>query len=130
MCELMRRYDETINLIIPERVFFFSATQTTCLDGSWVTRQFHINWDKANPSIDAVPYDLRHNYAIQNINSWIDKGFEFDSKLHYLCHSMGHSTIQSTLHYYSLVPYLADIIYTKTNKELDEMIPEICYEES
>lgn len=130
MLSLMKNYDSAIERIVPNRVYFFPASQNTCHNGNWVTRNFHINWDKANPGAHAVPYDFRHNYAISNINNWIDQGFDFDSKLYYLSKSMGHSSIKSTLVYYHLVPFMADLIYEKTNDELEEMIPEIVYEES
>lgn len=129
MLSLMKQYDAEIDSVVPDRVYFFPKTQDAGFSGSWVTRNFRINWDRANPDTPAVPYDLRHNYAITNINSWTDQGFEFNSKLFFLSKSMGHSTIQSTLVYYSLVPYMADLIYEKTNHEFEEMIPEILYEE-
>lgn len=130
MLALMRKYDEAIDVVIPNRFYFFPASKDTGHDGGWVTRNFHINWDKANPGVPAVPYDLRHHYAITNINSWVNKGFEFNPKLYYLSKSMGHSTIQSTLGYYNLIPYMADLIYEKTNDDMEKMIPEIMYEES
>lgn len=130
MLALMKKYDEAINLIIPDRLYFFPKTKETGHNGGWVTRNFHINWDKANPGIPAVPYDLRHNYAITNINAWMNIGFESNTKIHYLSKSMGHSTIQSTLVYYSLIPYMAELIYKNTNDEMERMIPEILYEES
>lgn len=42
---------------------------------------------------------------------------------------MGHSSIESTLHYYSIVPRLADILREKTEKGIDAILPEVPYEE-
>jgi integrase len=69
---------------------------------------------------------LRHNYAIENINSWTDDGFGFNQKLHALSKSMGHSAIESTKYYYSLVPRLAIVLAEHTNES--EVIPEAPYE--
>jgi hypothetical protein len=60
------------------------------------------------------------------INSWTDDGFGFHQKLHALSKSMGHSVIESTKYYYSLVPRLADVLAEHTNE--DETIPEVRYE--
>ncbi len=64
-----------------------------------------------------------------NINSWPEDPFEFNARLHYLSKSMGHSSIESTLHYYSIVPRLADILREKTEKGMDAILPEVPYEE-
>lgn len=74
----------------------------------------------------ATAYALRHNYAIENINGWTDYGFNFNDKLLYLSKSMGHSVIESTKYYYSLVPRLADVLASHTDE--DETIPEVSYE--
>ncbi len=86
-------------------------------------------WDKYNNS-HATAYELRHHYAIENINLWTDEGFGFDAKLLYLSKSMGHSTLESTKYYYSLVPGLADILEEKTGKDFESIVPEVDYEES
>lgn len=73
---------------------------------------------------------ITHNYAIENINRWREDGFEFSDKLHYLSKSMGHRGIASTLHYYSIVPRLADTIQIKTEKDFNLIVPEVAYEEA
>lgn len=73
---------------------------------------------------------LRHHYAIENINRSTDEGFGFDAKLLYLSKSMGHSTIESTKYYYSLVPKMADILEEKTGMDFKSIVPEVVYEES
>lgn len=40
-----------------------------------------------------VPYEIRHNYAVENINGWTGIGFDFNAKLLYLSKSMGHSVL-------------------------------------
>lgn len=74
-------------------------------------------------------YFLRHHYAITNINSWVDDGFEFNDKLHNLSKSMGHRSIESTRYYYSIVPRLADTLREKTETGFNIIVPEVVYDE-
>lgn len=125
MLELMREYDGAISKMYPDRTYFFPARGDKCHKKQWVSVNFKRLWGKSNSSY-AVPYELRHNYAIENINRWTDDGFDFNQKLHSLSKSMGHRVIESTKYYYSLVPRLADVLAKHTNE--DEVIPEVAYE--
>jgi len=125
MLRLMREYDAAIKKMYPDRLYFFPARSSKCHTKQWVSVNFKKFWERSNSSY-AVPYEFRHNYAIENINSWIDDGFDFNQKLYSLSKSMGHSVIESTKYYYSLVPRLADVMAALTNE--DEVIPEVPYE--
>jgi integrase len=126
MLALMRKYDIAINKQCPDRTFFFPADKDTCYNSKWVINNFRLIWRKSNNSI-ARTYDLRHNYAIENINSWVNNSFNNYDKLLYLSKSMGHKSLDGTKYYYSLVPKLADILNTQTDES--EFIPELYYEE-
>lgn len=127
MLSLMRQYDGVIGKMYPGRVYFFPARNRNggFHKASWVQRNFNEMWCQHN-SGKAVPYALRHNYAIENINGWTDVGFDFNAKLLYLSKSMGHSVLESTKYYYSLVPRLAEIIEAHTDE--GTVIPEVDYE--
>jgi len=127
MLELMREYDNAISKQYPNREYFFPARSRNGggHTKSWVEVNFKKMWTQYNGSY-AVPYEFRHNYAIENINSWTNEGFGFNAKLVYLSKSMGHSVLESTKYYYSLVPGLADIIEALTDE--NEVIPEVDYE--
>ena len=125
MLQLMQDYDAAISKMYPDRTFFFPARDGKCHSKQWVSVNFKKLWSQGNSSY-AVPYELRHNYATENINSWTDDGFDFNQKLHLLSKSMGHRVIESTKYYYSLVPRLADVLSFYTNE--DEVIPEVPYE--
>lgn len=129
MLELMKIYDTEIGKQYPRRMYFFPARGNSFHKRQWVQTNFRKLWDKYNSS-HATAYEFRHHYAIENINRWIDKGFEFDAKLLYLSKSMGHSTLESTKYYYSLVPGIADILEEKTGVDFDNMVPEVDYEKS
>jgi len=86
-------------------------------------------WYEANTA-HATAYELRHNYAVENINQWTREGFGFFSKLVYLSKSMGHATLESTKYYYHLAPVISDALYELTGKDFDNIIPEVPNEES
>ena len=129
MLELLIIYDAAIRKQYPHRAYFFSARGNTFHTRKWVQTNFRELWDKYNSS-HATAYELRHHYAIENINRWTDEGFGFDAKLLYLCKSMGHSTLESTRYYYSLVPGMADILEEKTGRDFESILPEVDYEKS
>lgn len=70
-----------------------------------------------------VAYDLRHNYAIENISAWDCDCFEAGGQLLWLSRSMGHRKISSTLYYYSVVPRLADKLLALAGDGMDDLIP-------
>ena len=127
MLLLMRQYDGAINKMYPNRVYFFPARKRNggFHRASWVQQNFHKMWCQHNGGY-VVPYELRHNYAVENINDWTGVGFDFNAKLLYLSKSMGHSVLESTKYYYSLVPRLGDIIEAQTDES--DVIPEVDYE--
>lgn len=129
MNDLMRRYDQAISALQPDRVYFFESSKGSHYSRDWVQDNFREFWNKANAPADVVAYDIRHHYAIVNINSWIDDGFEFNDKLQYLSKSMGHRSIEATRYYYSIVPRLADTLREKTEDGFNAIVPEVVCDE-
>ena len=126
MTNLMIEYDQAIAELQPSRKYFFQSDKGSHYSRDWVRDNFKALWNKANnTSISPVPYDVRHHHAIENINSWIDDGFEFNDKLQYLSKSMGHRSIKSTSYYYSIVPRLADTLRDKTESGFNIIVPEV-----
>ena len=126
MTNLMIEYDQTIDKLQPSRKYFFQSIKGSHYSRDWVRDNFRALWNKANgESKSPVPYALRHHYAIENINSWIDDGFEFNDKLQYLSKSMGHRSIEATRYYYSIVPRLADTLKDKTESGFNVIVPEV-----
>ena len=124
MFRLMRTYDHAIRKLYPDRTYFFPARNGGFHTRSWVQKNFRQLWDKVNRS-HATAYELRHHYAIENINQWVDYGFGFDDKILYLSKSMGHTTIESTRYYYSLVPGMSHILEKHTEDGFNALIPEV-----
>ena len=129
MVELLKMYDATVRKQYPHRAYFFPARGNSFHTRQWVQTNFRELWNKYNSS-HATAYELRHHYAIENINRWTDEGFGFDAKLLYLSKTMGHGTVESTKYYYSLVPRVADILEEKTGVDFESIVPDVDYEES
>ena len=129
MSALLSRYDQTIDKLLPDRTFFFETHNGSHYSKEWVTRTFHTLWQKANTATGVVPYELRHNYATENINGWTgNDSFGLNEHLLYLSKSMGHRNLSSTLYYYSIVPKFADILLEKTEMGFNKIVPEVTYE--
>lgn len=129
MLELMRRYDKAIDQLFPGRTYFFPARKDSYHRARWVQRNFRLVWDAVCDCKEAVPYELRHQYATENINSWVELGLSFEEMLVYLSKSMGHGDLESTKGYYSLTPVLADIIEELSGESFDWIVPEVVADE-
>ncbi len=124
MLEIMRRYDTAIGKIVPGREYFFPSIRNSHLGRGWVTKNFNLLWRGVNAS-HATAYEFRHHYAVENINRWVGRGFEFHDRLVFLSKSMGHTTVESTKYYYSIVPGLSEIIKEQTQAGSEWMMPEV-----
>lgn len=132
MTELLMRYDNAADKLQPNRTYFFESLMGKCYSHYWVIDNFNLLWNRANgDNAHATAYDLRHNYASANINSWEGDTFGFSDRLLYLSKSMGHRFTKSILYYYSIVPGMADTIHEKTETGFNSIIPdpEVAYEE-
>lgn len=127
MLSLMRIYDDRMSNILPGREYFFPTPDDRPHPPVWVTYHFSTLWKSCNKS-KAVPYELRHNYAVENINSWHHQGFTVHDKLLTLSKSMGHKQIESTMAYYSLTPGISDIIESADAEMYESLIPDTEYE--
>ena len=127
---ILFHYNKIAQRLLPERkYFFYNKNIIEPFSAHDLRYQFEKRWNKVN-SNHAVPYDLRHNYAVRNINRWIASGFEFHDKFLYLSKSMGHSNLESTKYYYSLVPKMAAIMHDCDNDSFNSLVPEVTgYEE-
>ncbi len=124
MKEYLIKYHNEISILYPNRTYFFPTIRDGYHPKEWVTDNFKKMWKRYNFS-NVIPYDLRHHYAITNINKWVDKGIDFTDKLYYLSKSMGHSSIESTKYYYTLIPRMSDVFKEQVNDTFDNIIPEV-----
>lgn len=130
MTELLRKYDRLIRKEVPDTEIFFPNADGSMHNSAWIRINFKALWYKYNPkpadgSREVVPYVFRHNYAIENIMSWDQRGYNADKKMVALSKSMGHRGIQSTQYYFHLVPRFADLLDEKEGASISEIIPNI-----
>ena len=130
MTELLRKYDRLIRQEVPDTEIFFPNADGSMHNSAWIRVNFKTLWYKYNPkpadgSREVVPYVFRHNYAIENIMSWDQRGYNADKKMVALSKSMGHRGIQSTQYYFHLVPRFADLLDEKEGASISEIIPDI-----
>lgn len=124
MLEIMRRYDKAVEELVPGRKYFFPSVRNSHFNRGWVTKNFNLLWRKVNTS-HATAYEFRHHYAVENINRWVGQGFSFHDRLVSLSKSMGHTTVESTKYYYSIVPGFSEIIKEQTEASSEWMMPEV-----
>ena len=127
MVSMLKRYNELMEKEMPGRKVFFPNTHDEYRDIFFITTQFKRCWYKYNQHGDreVISYSLRHNYAVENIMSWPQDGYNLDQKMLVLSKSMGHQRLSSTLYYFHLVPRFADMLERYEGEYLNEIIPEI-----
>jgi len=73
----------------------------------WYVKKF---WVSANPDVPANdlpnlrPYDLRHRFASELLQKWIDEGKDLYAMLPYMRTCMGHVRFEDTAYYIHLLP--------------------------
>lgn len=122
MFELLCDYDSCVERLMPNRKVLFPDIHDNYHTDKWLDCQFREMWYKYNHE-KAFPRELRHQYAIENINSWNGSEYEITEKAVALKNSMGHSKISRTLGYYALVPVYRDIIEKHCQQTFDDLIP-------
>lgn len=128
MAELMLKYDHAIRPICPGRDYFFPSPRGSFFSKEWVGYTFRGIWEKVGTH-RATAYELRHNYAVENINRWTGDGFGFFDKMVYLSKSMGHVTLESTKGYFHLTPAMPNLILELSGEGFDDIVPGVTYEE-
>lgn len=129
MAALIVRYDDIVSQIYPQRDFFFVRGSGKGITGPEMNAVFQRLWSKYNQR-HSVTYHFRHNYAIENINAWINIGYDESwDRLLCLSKSMGHSKLKETLYYYSLAPQYANELRQLSEKNLKTILPQLNNEE-
>ena len=121
MQEYLIGYDAFMNSVMPGRKCFFANENDAYYSSIWLDWNFERMWYRFNGGY-AVPYSLRHHYAVTNINGWPADSGSFNKRLVYLSRSMGHATIESTMYYYSYTPAMAEGIVTDKEETFRNVI--------
>lgn len=129
MLVLLKEYDFATDKLLPNRRVLFPNENDEFYRNKWLSDQFFVCWYKYNTAI-AFARELRHQYAIENINSWTNEEYGTYNKLVALKNSMGHTKLSQTLYYYSMAPVHGQLIEERCGKSFSELIPKFeTYEE-
>ena len=132
--QLCRTYHERVSCILPDRIYFFPIDVAGCYKSTSLMIAFTKIWKQAGLDTysGSKPHvqDLRHNFALVNLNNWVKAGENFNSKLPYLSRFMGHANLESTDYYLHFVPEFFPVFKEKTRETFDALIPEADYEEA
>ena len=126
MAGVLGGYDEAAERLQPGRKWFFQSSKGGgMLSCSWVDWNFDRLWRMAGGDAGAaVAYDLRHQYAVENMLSWGCDAYEAHDRLLWLSKSMGHRHLSSTLYYFSVTPALADKLLALTGDDMERILPD------
>lgn len=124
MLRLLKRYDEHMSKVMPNRTCFFPNKDDCFHRPAWAEYHFRNIWKEVSKE-PAHLYDLRSHYAVVNVTRWKDLGFELHDKLLYLSRTMGHRHVSSTYGYFNLSPTLADKIKSLTEESFNNLLPKL-----
>ena len=111
MLELLKeyRFKRSLWADSKEEIFFIDGFSQP-LKPDKVLRHVKCCWISANPGIPVEnlpkirPYDLRHRFASELLQRWIDEGKELYAMLPYMRTYMGHGRFEETAYYIHLLP--------------------------
>lgn len=125
MAELMRTYDDRMQEVMPDRVYFFPNGTTTCLSSRWLSEHFRRMWTRVSDE-RAVAYELRHCYCTTAIDRLVRGGVDGLRDLEWVSKAMGHSSVDVTTHYYyHIVPSLAGLLQQRSEGGFDDLTPDV-----
>lgn len=132
LADVLKRYDEQMARIIPNRAYFFPRNQREPYKESFISANFNRIWREALPHfhspIKPRAFDFRHHFAYANLNRWAEQGKDVNVMLAFLMRYMGHTNIQSTLYYFHFVPEYFGAFAQKA-RALESLVPEVPHEE-
>ncbi len=132
LANVLKRYDQQLTLVIPDRVYFFPRSQREPYKESFICANFNRIWKEAFPHFNSPikprAFDFRHHFAYANLNRWAEQGKDVNVMLAFLMRYMGHSSIQSTLYYFHFVPEYFGAFAQKA-QALESLVPEVPHEE-
>lgn len=133
LIDYLAEYDFQIEMIFPNRTYFFPHTISKNYDSGFITSNFRRIWKRAYPDFKEEftrprAYDFRHHFVWANLNFWAKERKDVNAMLPYIVRYMGHQHLSSTLYYFHFVPEFF-YTYTDMSKKLEDILPEVPYEE-
>ncbi len=131
LVQYLENYDIKIGILFPDRKYFFPHGKE-CYRSCTISGNFRRFWKQAFPDFELATrpraYDFRHHFAWSNLNKWAAEGLDLNAMIPYLMRYMGHQSVKETLYYFHFVPEFFPT-YRKMSEPLEDIIPEVPYEE-
>lgn len=124
------QYQQKIKRRWPGRAYFFPKDLDSGFGRGYLRYNFKVIWDSSYGESTPPPtrlYDLRHHFALANLNRWIQEGKDVDVMILYLMKSMGHASPESTYYYLHLIPEFFPT-YIQMTRSLSAVLPEVDHE--
>lgn len=133
LSDYLKEYNQKIENVFPGRTYFFPRSLTDYYTAGFISQNFKRLWKQTFPDWDKSisrprAYDFRHHFVWANLNRWVKEGKDINAMLPYLVRYMGHQHLSSTLYYFRFVPEFYPV-FTKLTKSLEDILPEVSYEE-
>jgi integrase len=126
LSELLGRYNETIEKLLPKRKHLFPASPVRSRND--FAKRFSALWGSCvfSQPLDKKPrfYDLRHHFLYRNVELSMQSGGDVNVLRPYLMRHMGHRLPESFQYYFHLSPPIRKEV-ARIKEDLDWMMPDI-----
>jgi len=126
---LCRIYQEKVNLIFPNRIWFFPNHRGALYSKCYLDAIFRILWEKTGILISSGNpprvHDFRHSFAVKRLNLWVKDGLDLNALLPFLSIYLGHAHLTEMDYYLHLVPEFFPVFMEKTAGKCNSLIPEV-----
>jgi len=107
LLELCRKYDEAMEVLLPEREYFFPSQWNKHFTNTTIVRIFDSILVRTSffgkTSKKPTCHGLRHTFACNSMRQCLANGDNFDTYIQYLSRYMGHQSPKETMYYLHMV---------------------------
>jgi integrase len=131
--EMCLQYNNSVSKIIPNRKIFFPNPKDVPYPQGWPGEFFPNLRTKAgiHASNNCSPriYDMRHTFATHRLYKWMQEGKDIANMIPYLSESMGPEKVRYTYYYIHFVPGIIETMTGFDFSILENILPEVEYDE-
>ncbi len=130
LIDYLTQYQQRLESLWSNSTYFFPKNLNSGFGRGYLRSNFKLIWDRIYSESTPPPvrlYDVRHNFALANLNRWIQEGKDIEAMILYLMKVMGHESVESTYYYLHLIPEFFST-YSQITRNLSAVLPEVDYE--
>ena len=131
MAGMVKEYEKIISEMVPDRKMFFPAVKGhKPIHSSSIDSWFKQIRDEAFKDTGCLGqrmriHDLRHTYATERLNRWVEEGVDVSVMYPYFSRYLGHSNFYDTDYYLKLVPSFYPEMNRKMKSLNNQVLPEV-----